>query len=433
MGKVRTARFHAKRRAIVDTGARILNRTGLAGFKLTEVAAESGLKRPSIVYYFANAEALAETIYHSALDQIEQRLGIAEKASDPRARLTALFDLELRHHAAERAGDAIRRPQLGEIRALSPDRRRKLGQRYHAILDRVATMLEVKVKAGRAIYRIGPAQIVMEAVFWLPAWIDEYEAWMFDRVRDSLVDLLLNGYSATATAYRPPILTEPLRDQHGTIELEDFMRAATRLISDSGFRGGSIDRIAKKLGVTKGSFYHHLDEKNELIEACFVHSQTRLSQLQRRAGELGLSPSQCLSAVLRNVADVQLDGRFPLLRTSALPALSADARTKIIARSRRSFRWYATKLADGIADGSLRAVDPHIGAQVLGVSVNAVYDLGRHYQGSISVEDGPAFCTLLENGIARRGDGLRAPLNDGLQSKIHKRSMVPAGREKTNQ
>lgn len=432
MARVRTARFHAKRQTIVDAGARILNRTGLSGFGLAEVAAETGLKRPSIVYYFANAEELAETIYSGALDQIEQRLATAGKAADPRARLTALFELELRHHAAERTGDAARRPQLGELRALSPDRRRKLGQRYHAILERMAAMLEVDAREGRTIHRIGPAQIVMEAVFWLPAWIDEYEPWMFERVRDGIVDVLLGGYAATASEYRPPILTEPMRDQHGTIELEDFMRAATRLICDSGFRGGSIDRIASKLGVTKGSFYHHLDEKSELIEACFAHSQTRLAQMQRQAGDLGLSPSQCLSAVLRNVVEVQLDGRFPLLRTSALPALSAEARAKIIVRSRRSFRWFATQLADGIADGGLRAVDPYIGAQILGVSVNAVYDLTRLYNGSVSVDDAASFCSLLEHGIIHPGEARHASKNGGLQSDIHKRSMLTAGRERKN-
>jgi AcrR family transcriptional regulator len=432
MTKARTARFNAKRKTIVEAGTRILNRTGLSGFGLTEVAAEAGLKRPGIVYYFANAEELAEDIYSGALDQIEHRIETAGKAADPAARLGNLIELELRHHAAERRGEAIRRPQLGEIRALSPERRRRLGQRYHAILGRVAALLEVDGRQGRPIDRLGPAQIVMETVFWLPAWIDDYEPWMFDRVRDSIVDVLVNGYALTARHPRPATRARPLPDRKGAIDLEDYMRTATRLICASGFRGGSIDRIARELGVTKGSFYHHLDEKMELIEACFAHSQNRLSKLQREASEQRLPPVERLARVLQNVVEIQLDGRFPLLRTSALPALSAEARAKIIAQSRRNFRWYASELMQGIFEGEVRQVDPHIAAQVIGVAVNAVYDLSRLSQGAVSFADAPAFCALLERGITGLDKGAADVRNPGLQSQFHKRSMFAAGREKTD-
>ncbi len=399
MGKTRTARFNNKRKAILDAGARALNRSGLSAFRLADVAAETGLKRPSLVYYFANAEELAEVIYSDAIDQIEARVAAAARERDPEARLRKLLDLELEHHCAERAGNAIRRPQLGELRALSSDRRRRLGRRYHAILSRVSEMLEVDQDPRRIIWRLGPAQITMEAIFWLPAWLDEYEPWMFGRVRDGMIDALLNGFTSQEAGEIPSIAIDTPRPHKTGIDPETYMRTATRLICDLGFKGGSIDRIAAQLGVTKGSFYHHLDEKNELIEACFAHSQTRLARLQQQASENGLSPRQSLSAVLLAVARIQLDGRFPLLRTSALPALSAKARARIITQSRRNYRWFATEVAAGIAAGEIRAIDPHISAQILGVSANALYDLGRFYGHEISGADARSFCALLERGI----------------------------------
>jgi AcrR family transcriptional regulator len=183
------------------------------------------------------------------------------------------------------------------------------------------------------------------------------------------------------------------------IELEDYLRTATRLICDAGFRGGSVERIAAQLGVTKGSFYHHLGEKNELIEACFAHSQTRLSELQRKASESGLAPQESILAVLMAVARIQLDGRFPLLRTSALPAVSPEARARIIAQSKRNFRWFATELAAGISMHTIRPLDPQMSAQILGVTVNALYDLGRLYGGAISPADAELFCALAARGI----------------------------------
>lgn len=402
MARARTARFNDKRAKIVEAGARVLNRTGLSGLRLTEVAAETGLKRPSLVYYFANAEELAEAIYSSALDQIEQRVAAASMEVDPYKRLSRLIDLELAHHAAERAGEAIRRPQLGELRALSPDRRRALGRRYHVVLHQVADMLEVGQRNQRLIEKLGPAQIAMETVFWLPAWLDEFEPWMFDRVREAVVDLLSNGFAVRSVGPSSALLSEPEPARKSAIDLEDYLRAATRLICDAGFRGGAIDKVAARLGVTKGSFYHHLDEKEELIETCFAHSQERLSNLQRRASERGLPLGESVSVVLLSVVQIQLDGRFPLLRTSALPALSAEARGQIIGQSKRNFRWFASELAAGVAAGTVRPIDPHIAAQIVAVAANAVYDLSRFYPDAISIKDARAFCRMLERGILCR-------------------------------
>lgn len=140
MSKAKTVRWEEKREAILDAAARVLNRTGLSGFRLAEVAEEIGLKRPSIVYYFANIEELAEALYTRALGQIEDRVALAQAQPSARARLDPLFQLELSHHADEREGKAIRRPQLGEVFALSSERKRRLGFRYRKIIQSVATV-----------------------------------------------------------------------------------------------------------------------------------------------------------------------------------------------------------------------------------------------------------------------------------------------------
>jgi len=400
MPKANTARYNEKREAILDAGARVLNRKGLSAVRLTDVAAEIGLKRPGIVYYFGNVEELAEALYGRSLSQLERRIEIAIERPTLRDRLAALIDQELDHHAAERRGEAIRRPQLGEIRALSGARRRVLGRRYDRILRRVARLLETDETPGRLIRRLGPAHIVMESIFWLPAWLDEYEPWMFSRVRDALIDVHLHGFRNAPPPRAVPVIGEPPRVETPEIDQDSYLRMATRLICDFGFRGASIDRIAAELGVTKGSFYHHIAQKNELIETCFAHSQQRLSEIQRRASERDLPPHDRLDAALATVVKIQFEGRFPLLRVSALVALESDARAKIIVQAKRNFRWFASEIAAGVANGTLRSADPHVSAQVLGVAVNAVYDLARLYRGEVSSRDADVFCDLLRYGIA---------------------------------
>ena len=53
---------------------------------------------------------------------------------------------------------------------------------------------------------------------------------------------------------------------------EDFLQSATMLINDQGYVGASVERISAALNVTKGSFYHHLNTKDELVAACFHRS-----------------------------------------------------------------------------------------------------------------------------------------------------------------
>jgi tetratricopeptide (TPR) repeat protein len=57
--------------------------------------------------------------------------------------------------------------------------------------------------------------------------------------------------------------------ESNVLQRATFLTAATRLINQRGYRGASVDKISQQLNVTKGSFYHHHETKEELIGACF--------------------------------------------------------------------------------------------------------------------------------------------------------------------
>ena len=62
------------------------------------------------------------------------------------------------------------------------------------------------------------------------------------------------------------------QDAEGDATRSAYLKAATRLVNEHGYRGASVDRIAAQLQLTKGSFYHHHETKEELIAACFERS-----------------------------------------------------------------------------------------------------------------------------------------------------------------
>jgi AcrR family transcriptional regulator len=157
---------------------------------------------------------------------------------------------------------------------------------------------------------------------------------------------------------------------------ETFLLAATRLINRRGYRGASVDKISAELNVTKGSFYHHNEAKDDLVVACFERSFEVTRRAQRLALELPGDQWDKLSACSAALAEFQLSEHGPLLRSTALTALPEQMRRVMADHSNRVSDRFASIISDGIAEGSIRPVDPFIAAQLLNATLNACADLG---------------------------------------------------------
>jgi len=73
----------------------------------------------------------------------------------------------------------------------------------------------------------------------------------------------------------------------------------------------------------------------------------------------------------------QVSGQAPLLRTSALTAVPEGLRSGLMQRFDRLSYRFASILCDGIADGSVAAVDVNIASQIITAGINAAAEL--HY------------------------------------------------------
>ena len=108
-------------------------------------------------------------------------------------------------------------------------------------------------------------------------------------------------------------------DGGGTVEA--FLRAATRLLNDQGYEGASIAKIAASLNLTKGAFYHHHDNKDDLIEACFERTFSVIRSALEHAELAGTPGWQRLRAVVCALIRFQLGPTGPLLRAAATSAM----------------------------------------------------------------------------------------------------------------
>jgi len=55
----------------------------------------------------------------------------------------------------------------------------------------------------------------------------------------------------------------------------DWMNAALDTIAEKGLRGVAVESLAERLGVTKGSFYWHFKNRNDLLVSTLEYWETR--------------------------------------------------------------------------------------------------------------------------------------------------------------
>ena len=90
-----TRRFEQRKTAIVASAVEVLNRKGVRGMTLGEVAASLNLVPTGVIYYFKNKEDLAAACFLKGVEGFSQFLAAGETGAGARERLTRFFDAYL--------------------------------------------------------------------------------------------------------------------------------------------------------------------------------------------------------------------------------------------------------------------------------------------------------------------------------------------------
>lgn len=372
-----TDRFERKREAILDAATRILNRKGIKGLTLGATAEAVDLSTTSVTYYFKRKDDLAAACITRGIETLHDAADQAVQAATPEARLHDFFTRYLDVLKATHAGTAPPLPIISELRALTSPRREEVASAYGKLFRKTRQIFDHAdlcwMSRGR---RTARTRMLLEQVFWGGAWLAKYEPEDYPRIRDRMVDIFVNGLAPEGASWTPAPVSMDALAEGPELAQETFLLAATRLINRRGYRGASVDKISAELNVTKGSFYHHNEAKDDLVVACFERSFEVMRRAQRIAMELPGDEWDRLSACAAALAEFQLSEHGPLLRTAALTALPEQIRRVMVEHASRVTDRFASMISDGIAEGSLRPVDPFIAAQMLNATLNACADLG---------------------------------------------------------
>ena len=373
----RTDRFEAKRERIISAAAELINERGVKGMTFVDVGRMVDLNTTSIAYYFKRKEKLAEAVFHRTLSRIEREVDEAGAEATPEARVHRYLEFTFDRIAAQRQGSHPPEAALSDIRAMPDETRERLLGEFVGMFRKARRFFGTSEDPVGHADLTARAHIFLEFTYWLPVMLSDYSRTDFGRLRERCFELICHGIAAEGR--EPSAIDLPAEEADGPDGpergLSDFLGAATRLINERGYRGASVERIASQLNVTKGSFYHHLEAKDDLVMKCFAASYDRVSATQRLAlGEEG-SFLDRIAASVETLVHSQFDGNRPLLRTTAMGVLPPRMQQMVLERSDWMARRFAGMMIDGIAEGSVRAVDPLVASQLVMVMLNAAWGL----------------------------------------------------------
>lgn len=394
-------RYTRKKDAIVAAAAGILNRRGVKGMTLADVAASVDLSTTSITYYFKKKEDLAVACFLRGIEWFDRLIAEAFAEGDPHARLKRFVELYLQSNRRIRQGEEPPIAVFSDIRALKEPHLSTVLEPYNALFRKVRTLFQapgIEMERHAANAR---THVLMEQIYWSVVWLARYDVEDYPRIGVRLFDILNNGLAPKGAVWQPASVADAYRVPHGAQERqrETFLIAATKLINQHGYRGASVEKISAHLNVTKGSFYHHNEAKDDLVVACFEHTFDVIRRVQSAAMKLGGNEWHKLCSAAATLAEYQVSEQGPLLRASALSALPEPIRQDMVARWTRVSDRFAAMISDGVAEGSIHPVDPVIAAQFLNAALNAAASLTMAVPGAQPSEAATLYAKPLLMGI----------------------------------
>ena len=249
-----TPRFQEKREAILAAAARSFNQQGVKAATLAGIAGSVGLVTNSVTYYYRKKEDLASACYLRSIEAFDALAVAAVAEAGVPARVRAFFRLQAQCMADIEEGRRAPIVSFNDIRALPGAQAQTVFSAYTAMFRRVRALLQSEQTAQLARDDLNArAHMLLSIANGAPAWIGRYEPADYHRAADRVSELLVHGMAGPGSTWQatPDELAWRLADGAGTSEA--FLRAATVLVNEHGYRGASVDKISARLNVTKGS------------------------------------------------------------------------------------------------------------------------------------------------------------------------------------
>lgn len=384
----RQAQHDAKRVAILSQAARLFNGKGSRATTLQDIAASLGLTKTSLYYYVKTKEELIYQCYMSALDRQHQSLDAIERDhSHAFDRLSAFLIQQFHNWSAAVAGHETHQAALLEIASLKTPHRQTVENRYVALFTRLRDYLREGMSDGslRQCDATSTTRAILGSLDWVFHWLHDVPENQVDVIAKQAIEIIGYGLYAGEKDYTNSYGIAPIdadlpipgfnRDEQNRLKQEAFYKAGTWFFNRKGFNGASLDEIAEYLNVSKGAFYYHIRNKEDLLYNCYNYSLDILAHVYDRADAGDGSGMQKIEQTSRQIFYIQNSNLGPLIRYNTITALPKARRKRILARTDAINDRFVEFINQGIQDGSIRHVNPMVARNLLAGAINASMEI----------------------------------------------------------
>jgi AcrR family transcriptional regulator len=140
----------------------------------------------------------------------------------------------------------------------------------------------------------------------------------------------------------------PRRTGKRLLTREDWIRAALAVVAEHGVAGVAVDRLARTLGVTRGSFYWHFRDRRQLIDAVLEEWEQEYTTDLLPDAEGVDDPVERLRLVFHDVYELPVDQIEVTLHSAADDPLVAPTLARVIRTRLALLRRIFTEL--GLSD-----------------------------------------------------------------------------------
>jgi AcrR family transcriptional regulator len=357
----------SKRALILREAARDLNRRGVTGTSLADVAGGVGVTRAALYYYFDDQEDLVFRCYSRTCEVMAQKLAEASSGRQDAVGIIAAFiDGLLDPDEPELA-------VLSDVAYLGDVHRTTLVGLYESLIDQFAAILQRGVERGEV--RDCDRRLAAMLVLGLTSWVPLHQRWSFSAsfshasLVESVKTLLFDGLAADRASpmdYEPLILGPADIPQSRVFDgaalalakQEALLAAASWLFNLKGANVTTLEEIAARVGVTKKVIYHNIGDKQALVAACYLRTLAFATALAERAGDCEGPRALAYARLMHAHAEARLrEDIAPLSGLVGLDALPQPARGAMNEAVDHLVDVAAALFRAGQADGSLRDLD----------------------------------------------------------------------------
>ena len=384
----RQAQHDAKRIAILSQAARLFNGKGSRATTLQEISASLGLTKTSLYYYVKTKEELIYQCYMAALDRQHECLDAIEiEYADPFSRLSAFLTQQFYNWSGAVAGRDSYQAALLEIASLKAPHRQAVERRYIDLFKRLRNYLRDGMADGtlRQFEATSTTRAIIGSIDWVFHWLHDVPEDQVSAIAEQAVDIVARGLFAgeqdyvTASGIEPVDADLPIpgfnRDEQNRLKQEAFYKAGTWFFNRKGFNGASLDEIADYLNVSKGAFYYHIRNKEDLLYQCYNYSLDILAHVYESAETATGTGMQKIEQTSRQIFYIQNSGLGPLIRYNTITALPKVRRKQILQRTDAINDRFANFINQGMRDGSIRHIDPMVARNLLAGASNASMEI----------------------------------------------------------